>query len=42
MLLNDGHGIQGVLLSELGLDLGKDVAQVRDILERKKKKALQC
>lgn len=32
MLLDDGHGVQGVLLGEFGLDLGEDGSQVRDIL----------
>ena len=32
MVLDDDHGVEGVLLGKLGLDLGKDGAQVRDIL----------
>lgn len=31
-LLEDGQGVKGILLGELGLDLGDDVAEVGDVL----------
>lgn len=33
VLLDDGHGVEGVLFGELGLDLGKDGAKVGGVLE---------
>lgn len=32
VLLDDSHGVEGVLLGKLGLDLGKDGAEVGDVL----------
>lgn len=32
MLLDDGHGVQSVLLGQLSLDLGQDRSQVGGIL----------
>jgi hypothetical protein len=34
VLLDDGHGVEGILLDELGLDLLEDGFHVADVLQK--------